>query len=176
MKKVVYALVCSLVVLSGLVFADHETKKETPKKPATVVDQKAAAEARKKWENSPDGVRFKKWKDSPEGMRILASGAKVRGDIKAFTGMEATITALAVSPPARVPGFLVTIGDETYILDLHSYKERQNVKDLKVNDKVTIKSHGGAYSPKHPHYIISAERIEQNGKLIFKRVLPKGGC
>ena len=32
MKKVIYALILPLVVVGGLVFANHEIKNETPKK------------------------------------------------------------------------------------------------------------------------------------------------
>ena len=32
MKKIIYALILPLVVISGLVFANHDIKSETPKK------------------------------------------------------------------------------------------------------------------------------------------------
>ena len=73
MKKIIYALIISLVVVSGLVFSfapfaygsseNREIKKETAKKsipkPHSAAKNKAEL---KKWEASPDGVKLKKWK------------------------------------------------------------------------------------------------------------------
>ena len=68
MKKVIYELILPLVVVSGLVFANGEIKKETLKrstpKPISAAEREAEL---KKWEATPDGVRFKKWEASLAG-------------------------------------------------------------------------------------------------------------
>ena len=55
MKKIIYTLILSLVVVGGLVFANREIKKEPSKKATskspTAVEMKAA---RKQWEASPE--------------------------------------------------------------------------------------------------------------------------
>ena len=72
MKKVTYALILPLVVVSGLVFANREIKIETSKKsapePLSAAEMKAE---RKKWGASPDGIKYKKWEASPEGKKCL---------------------------------------------------------------------------------------------------------
>ena len=72
MKKVIYALILPLVVVSGLVFANREIKNETSKKstpkPLSAAERKAE---RKKWEATPDGIKFKKWEASPAGKKVL---------------------------------------------------------------------------------------------------------
>ena len=72
MKKVIYALILPLVVVSGLVFANREIKNETSKKstpkPLSAAERKAEL---KKWEATPDGIKFKKWEASPEGKKVL---------------------------------------------------------------------------------------------------------
>ncbi len=51
MKKVIYALILPLVVVGGLVFANHEIKNETSKKPTPKPFSAAEMKAAKaKWE------------------------------------------------------------------------------------------------------------------------------
>jgi hypothetical protein len=61
MKKVIYALILPLVVVSGLVFANREIKNETSKKstpkPLSAAERKAEL---KKWEATPDGINVQK--------------------------------------------------------------------------------------------------------------------
>jgi len=75
MKNVIYALILPLVVVSGLVFANREIKKETFHKPSpkpfSIADRKAHRDDLKKWEASPDGIKFKEWEVSPEGKRCM---------------------------------------------------------------------------------------------------------
>jgi hypothetical protein len=70
MKKVIYALLLPLVVVGGLVFANHENKNETskksPPKPLTAAEMKAG---RERWEATPDGIKFKAWEASPAGKK-----------------------------------------------------------------------------------------------------------
>ena len=78
MKKVIYALILPLVVIGGLMFANHEIKNENAKKstpkPLSAAEIKAE---REKWEATPGGIAYTKWKASPEGEKVLASAAKI---------------------------------------------------------------------------------------------------
>ena len=79
MKKVIYALILPLVVVSGLVYANREIKNETSKKsipkPLSAAEMKAE---RKRWEATPGGINFKKWESSPAGKKVYAAEAKIR--------------------------------------------------------------------------------------------------
>lgn len=174
MKKVIYALILTLVVVSGLVFANREIKngyfKKLPPKPLTVAEKKAEM---KKWEASPDGVKFKKWEASAEGKKVHASAVKIRKYLHAFTNMEAVVISL--SPPPASPNdycVLVRINGDDYLL---SNAPRQ-LKGLKVNDKIIIRSHGAGRAPKYPYLIIWGDYIERDGKIIYKRPPHEGGC
>ena len=61
MKKIIYALILPLVVVSGLVFANLEIKNEASKKlsPQTLTAAERSAE-RQKWEAIADGIKYKK--------------------------------------------------------------------------------------------------------------------
>jgi hypothetical protein len=65
MKKVIYALILPLVVVSGLVFANRAIKTETSPKPLSIADRKAHRDDKKKWEASPDGIAGTKMGGSP---------------------------------------------------------------------------------------------------------------
>ena len=108
MKKVIYALILPLLVVSGLVLANREIKNETSKKstakPLSAAEKEAAL---KKWEATPDGIKFSKWKVSPEGQRVLAGAAKIRNHISASTNMEAVVTSLSLPP-----GSLLSFGSK----------------------------------------------------------------
>ncbi|MCH5597851.1 hypothetical protein [Niabella ginsengisoli] len=72
MKKVIYALILPLVVISGLVFANRKIENETTKQPSP--KPLSAAEIkneREKWEATPDGIMFKKWEASPAGKKCM---------------------------------------------------------------------------------------------------------
>ena len=103
MKKIIYALILPLVVVSGLVLANREIKNEASKKstskPLSAAERKAAL---KKWEATPDGINFKKWEASPAGKKVYAAEAKIRKHISAFTNMEAVVTSLSLPPGSRL--------------------------------------------------------------------------
>ena len=63
MKKTIYLLTLALTLVSGVVLANYEMKKEnkSSKKPMSIADKKANEKARKKWETSPDGKRYMAW-------------------------------------------------------------------------------------------------------------------
>ena len=77
MKKKIHLLILPLVVVSGLVFANCEFKKET--KSLSVADGKTRMmDERKKWEASPDGIKYKEWENSAEGKKVHASHDKIK--------------------------------------------------------------------------------------------------
>ncbi len=179
MKKVIYALILPLVVVSGLVFANREIKNKTSKMPTPKPLSAAETEAElKKWEASPDGVKFKKWEASPAGKKVHAGIAKIMKDISAFTNMEAVITSLSLPPGSRLGfGVMARIDSVDYIVKFEPEKSQlEQLYNLKVNDKIIIRSHNVSYAPKYSYPIVSAEYVERDSIVIFKRVPRKGGC
>ncbi|NML36809.1 hypothetical protein HHL17_06330 [Chitinophaga sp. G-6-1-13] len=181
MKKVIYALILPLVVVSGLVFAIGDSKNETSKKsipkPLSAAEMKAE---RKRWEATPDGIKFKKWEASPEGKKVLVSAAKISNQISASANMEAVVTSLSLPPGSRLGfGVMVRINGDDYILSFgleNSGNEFQQLHSLKVNDKIIIKSHSVSYAPKYSYPIVSGNYVERDSKIIYKRAPRKGGC
>jgi hypothetical protein len=178
MKKAIYVLILPLVVVSGLVFANREIKNETKPspKPLAIANKKAARDDMKKWEASPDGIKFKEWEVSPEGKKVHASADKIRKYIKAFTNMEAVVTSLtfqrANGKSSGPKWLIVSINGEEYMMQF-SPKDFQQLNSLKVNDKIIVRSHYAGYSPNHPYLIISGDYIERNSKILFKRDFSK---
>lgn len=178
-KKVIYALMLPLVVVSGLLFANREIKNETTKKPSprplSVAEMKAE---REKWEATPEGIKYKKWEASPEGKKVLAGAAKIRKHITAFTNMEAVVTSLSLPPGSRLGfGVMARIDGVDYIVKFEPEKSQlEQLHSLKVNDKIIIRSHSVSHAPKYSYPIVSCEYVERDSKVIFKRVPRKGGC
>ncbi|MHA4893334.1 hypothetical protein ACXZ1K_01180 [Pedobacter sp. PWIIR3] len=172
MKRIMYALILPLVVVTGL------------SKPLSGLDRKAKRDDKKTWEASADGIKYKKWEVSPEGKKVRSSADKIRSDISAFTGMEAMVTSLSLplrknGKPSGFEGILVDINGETYMVQFGAANNNPDYKQLhslKVNDKIVIRSRYAGYSPNYPYLLISGDLIEHNGKTIFKRKFPKGGC
>lgn len=182
MKKMIYVLILSFVVVSGLVFANHETKNEISKKarPKKLSTAEKIA-ALKKWEATPDGIMYKKWEASPAGKKVYASEAKIRKSINDFANMEGVVTSLSLPLGARLGfGMMVKINNDDYILSFGLEKfasnEFQQLQSLKVNDTIIIKSHSVSHAPKYLYPIISGDYVEQNSKIIYKRVPSKDGC
>ena len=179
MKKVIYALILPLVVVSGLVFANREIKNETSKKstpkPLSAAESKAEL---KKWEATPAGILYKKWEASPAGKKVYAAEAKIREHIKDSTNMEGVVTSLSLPPGSRLGfGVMVRINGDDYILNFAPEKSQlEQLQSLKVNDKIIIKSHSVSYAPKYSYPIVSGDYVERDSKVIFKRVPRKGGC
>ncbi|MDQ6471934.1 hypothetical protein RB619_14875 [Flavobacterium sp. LHD-80] len=179
MKKIIYALILPLVAVSSLVFANSESKNETPKKPTPKTLSAAERKAElKKWEASPDGIKVKKWKESPEGEKVLAGIAKISKPISDFTNMEAVVTSLSLPPGSRLGfGMMVRINGEDYILRFEpQMSQLEQLQSLKVNDKIILKSHSVSYAPKYSYPILSGDYVERDGKVIYKRVLSEDGC
>lgn len=185
MKKIIYALLLSLVVVSGLVFANREIKSETPKKsipkpsggiPLSAAERKAEL---KKWEASPDGVMYKKWEESPAGKKVYASEAKISKSIRDSTNMEAIVTSLSLPQGSRLGfGVMVRINGDDYILSfgIEESNEFQQLHSLKVNDKIIIKSRSVSHAPKYSYPIVAGDYVERDSKILYKRVPRKGGC
>ncbi len=180
MKKVIYALILLLVVVSGLVLANrgfkNETSKKSTPKPLSAAERTAAL---KEWEATPEGIKFKKWEASPAGKKVYASAAKISKSISDSTSMEAVVTSLSLPPGSRLGfGVMISINDEDYILSFGPEKsdEFQQLHSLKVNDKIVIKSHFVSYAPKYSYPIVSGDYVERDSKMIYKRAPRKGGC
>ena len=179
MKKVIYALILPLVVIGGLVFANREIRNETSKKltpkPLSAAEMKAEKE---KWESTPDGINYKKWEASPAGKKVYAAEAKIRKQINALTNMEAVVTSLSLPPGSRLGfGVMVRINGDDYIVKFEPEKSQlEQLRSLKVNDKIIIRSHAVSHAPKYAYPIIWGDYVERDGKIIYKRVPRKGGC
>jgi hypothetical protein len=188
MKKIIYALILLLVVVSGLVFVNREIKNETSKKSTPKLLSAAERVAvLKKWEASPDGILFNKWKVSPAGKKVLAGAAKIRMSIRNFTNMEGVVTSLSLPPGSRLGfGVMVRINGDDYILAFGTEKSGKNIlnfniefeplQSLKVNDKIIIRSHSVSYAPKYSYPIVAGDYVERDSKVIYKRAPRKGGC
>ncbi|MFB3387551.1 hypothetical protein [Flavobacterium sp. LAR06] len=188
MKKILYVLILSLVVVSGAVFANRITKNETPKKsmpkPLSAAERKAAL---KKWEATPDGVLYKKWQVSPAGQKVHSSVTKISKSVIEYTNMEAVVTSLSLPPDSRLGfGMMVNINGDDYILvfgpervgtNILSFKyEFEQLHQLKVNDKIIIRSHHISQAPKYSYPIIAGDYVEKDGKILYKREVNKDGC
>ncbi|TKC12792.1 hypothetical protein FA048_04015 [Pedobacter polaris] len=177
-RTVSYALILSLVVVSGLVFANREIKNETKPstKPLSTAERKARiVEDKKKWEASPDGIKYKKWAVSAEGKKVHASHDKIRKYMDAFSNMEAVVTSVTFQRNGKSSGIkwlIVKINGEEYMMQF-SPKDFKQLNSLKVNDKIIVRSRSAGYSPNHPYLIVSGDYIEWNGKTLFKRDFSK---
>ena len=180
MKKVIYALILPLVVVSGLlVFANRDIKNETSKKSTPKPLSAAEREAEvKKWEATPGGIMYKKWEASPEGKKVLAGAAKIRKHISDSTNMEAVVTSLSLPPGSRLGfGVMARIDDDDYIVKFDPEKSQlEQLHSLKVNDKIIIRSHSVSHAPKYSYPIVSCDYVERDSKIIYKRAPRKGGC
>ena len=179
MKKVIYALILPLVVVSGLVFANREIQNETSKKstpkPLSAAERKAELE---KWEATPDGIIYKKWEASPAGKKVHAAEAKIRKHIKDYTNMEGVVTSLSLPPGSRLGfGVMVRINGDNYIVKFEPEKSQlEQLQSLKVNDKIILRSHNVSHAPKYAYPIISGDYVERDSKIIYKSAPRKGGC
>lgn len=166
MRKSNHLLLFSMLMLSNLAFANNESK----------LDNKAAL---KKWEATPEGMFFKKWESSAAGKKVYASEARIRKSIKEFSNMEAIVTSLTLPAGSRLGyGVMVRIKDEDFILSFGPAlkNEFDQIRSLKVNDKIVIKSHSVSHAPKYAYPIVAGDYVEREGKLLYKRIPGKGGC
>lgn len=179
MKKVIFALMLPLIVMSGLVFANREIKNETVKKhsqkPLSAAEKKAEM---KKWEATPDGIKFKQWEESPRGKKVYAAEDKIWKHITDYTNIEGVVTSLSLPPNSRLGfGVMVRMNGDDYIVTFDAENSQlEQLYSLKVNDKIMIKSHYLSHAPKYSYPIVSCGYLQRDGKVIFKRIARKGGC
>ncbi len=179
MKKIIYTLILSLVVVSGLVFANREIKNETSKKitpkPLSAAEREAEL---KKWEATPEGIKYKKWEVSPAGQKVYAAEAKIRKNITDSTNMEGVVTSLSLPPGSRLGfGVMVRINNDDYILNFAPEKSQlEQLHSLQVNDKIIIRSRNVSHAPKYAYPIVAGDYVERDSKLIYQRVPRKDGC
>ncbi|WP_338645305.1 hypothetical protein V5J73_09395 [Flavobacterium sp. KS-LB2] len=187
-KRIIYTLILMLVVVSGLVFSfaqfafgtdvNREIKNETTpsSRSLSIAERKANLDKRKKWETSPDGIKYKAWEVSPEGKKIHASHDKIKQYIKDFSNMEAVVTSVTFQREnAKSSGpkwLIVRINGEDYMMQ-YIPKDFEQLKSLKVNDKIIVKSRSAGYSPNHPYLILSGDYIARKNTILFKRDFSK---
>ncbi|HPJ10157.1 MAG TPA: hypothetical protein PLS51_05970 [Flavobacterium sp.] len=192
MKKTICWLMLSLIAVSGLVFGfsqltfdscvHRSIKDETQPspKPLSVAARKPAADARKKWEASPDGIAYKSWEVSPQGQKAQASYEKIKKDLNTFADMEAVVTSVTferANANSTGPKWLiVNINGEEYMMQF-SPKDFRQLNGLKEHDKIIVRSRSASCSPNHPFLILSGDYIAQNNTVLFKRNLSNNnGC
>lgn len=179
MKKVIFALMLPLIVISGLVFANRETKNESTKKqfqkPLSAAEKTAAM---KKWEATPDGIKFKQWEVSSRGKKVYTAEEKIWKHLTDNSNMEAVVTSLSLPPGSRLgSGVMVRINGDDYIVTFDATESQlSQLQSLKINDRILIKSRYVSHAPKYAYPIISCGSLEKDSKVIFKRVPRKGGC
>jgi hypothetical protein len=174
------ALILPIALVSGFLFTNCDSKNEsvakTPPKPLTAAESKAAL---KQWEASSDGIQFKNWEASSEGKKVHAGAVKINKFIRSNSNMKGVVTSLTLPEGSRLGfGVMVNIEGEEYILSMGpvSNVEMQQLKSLRVNDKIIIKSNSVAKAPKYAFAIVSGEYLERDRKVIYKRIPNKGGC
>jgi len=192
MKKTIYFLILPLVVVSGLVLSfapfaycsdvnrDFKNETKPSQKPISMNSPKSALEQRKKWEASPDGIKYKEWEVSLEGQKVHASHDKIKMYLKDFADMEAVVTSVTFQRENATPSgpkwLIVSINGETYMMQF-SPKDFQRFHNLKVNDKIIVRSRSAGYSHNHPYLIVSGDYIAQDNEVLFKRDFSKNnGC
>jgi hypothetical protein len=180
MKKIIYALILPLIVVSGLVYANCEIKNDTSTKsipkPFSAAERKTTLEI---WEATPEGIKFKKWEASPAGKKVNNGAAKISKSIRDYTNMEGVVTSLSLPPGARLGfGVMVRINGDDYILSfgLEKSNEFEQLRSFKVNDKIMIRSHNVSRAPKYAYPIVAGDYVERDTKIMYIRAPRKGGC
>ena len=86
--------------------------------------------------------------------------------------MEAVVTSVTfqfVNTKSSGPNWLIVrINGEDYMMQF-SQKDFQQLSNLKVTDKITVRSRSAGYSPNHPYLILSGDYIARDNKILFKR-------
>jgi hypothetical protein len=179
MKKVIYALFLPLFVVSVLVFAGCQMKNDASEKPApkqfSAAETKAAREA---WEATPEGQKYKQWESSHAGMKVFTGEANIKKYISNFTNMEAVVTSLTLPPGSRLGfGVMARIDGVDYIVKFEPEQAQlAPLQRLKVGDKIIIRSRTVSHAPKYAYPIVTGDEVEQDGKMIYKRIIRNGGC
>jgi hypothetical protein len=89
--------------------------------------------------------------------------------------MEAVVTSLSLPPGSRLGfGVMVRINGDDYILRFDD--DPQQLRSLKVNDKIIVKSHTVSHAPKYAYPIVWGEYVERDSIILYKHAPRKGGC
>jgi hypothetical protein len=179
MKKVIYALILPLVVISGMVFANREIDNEILQKSTPgPISAAERATALKQWEATPGGIAYKKWESSPAGKKVYAAEANIRKHLIDSSNMEAVVTSLSLPPGSKLGiAVMARINGDDYIVKFDAEKSQlEQLCSLKVDDKIIIRSRNVSHAPKYAYPIVSGDYVERDGKVIFKRIPRKGGC
>ncbi len=169
-----------MVVISGLVYANRDIKSDTSIKP--IPKPLTAAEridGRKQWEATPAGIMFKKWEASPSGIKVHNGAVKISKSIRNYSDMEGVVTSLSLPPGSRLGfGVMINIKGEDYILafGLESNHDFEQLRSLKVNDKIIIRSRSLTKAPKYAYPIVTGHYIERDGNVLYKFIPHNGGC
>ena len=183
MKKIIFLMLSTLLLVSGILLINRNTDSNNTK---PIQESLSAAESKaimKKWEATPAGIFYNEWKVSPAGKKVFTSESKIRMSLKEFKNMEGMVTSLSLPQGSRFGlGIMVKIQGDDFILTFDAEKNGENaqeieqLKNLKVNDKLIIRSHNVSHAPKYAFPIVSGDYIEKDGKMIFHRIPNKGGC
>lgn len=133
----------------------------------------------KKWEATSEGINFKKWEASFAGQKVLASAAKIIGLLKDSSDVAAFVTSLSLPSGSRL-GFAVMVrmkGDD-YILSFGPLQSNkfQQLRTLKVNDEIIVRSHFVSYAPRYSYPIVTGNYVARGNEIIYKAPPRKGGC
>ena len=92
--------------------------------------------------------------------------------------MEDIVTSLSLPPGPKLGfGVMARIDGVDYIVRFEPEKSQlEQLRSLKVDDKIIIRSHTVSHAPKYSYPIVSCDYVERDSKVIFKRVPRKGGC
>lgn len=90
--------------------------------------------------------------------------------------MEAVVTSVTFqreNAQSGGPKWLnVEIEGETYMMQFIP-KEFEQLKSLKANDKIIVRSRSAGFSHNHPYLILSSDYIAKDDKVLFKRDFSK---
>jgi hypothetical protein len=136
-------------------------------------------EVKKNWESSPAGIQMAKWKASTEGKKVLASRNAIQQHLTQFSEIEALVEDVeftrSLNGKSGPKWLIVSINKEKYMMQFN-LREFQKLQNLKVHDKITIKSRNAGFSPNHPYLILSSDYIEYKNTVIFERDINNNGC
>jgi hypothetical protein len=147
MKKAIYALILSLVVVSGLVYANREIKNETSKKsapkPLSAAEMKAE---RKKWY-----------------MEAVVTSLSLSPRSRSGFGVMVRINGY---------DYMLSFGPENSneFQQLHSLKVNDKII-IRSQSVFNV-----SYMPRHSYPTILGDYVERDGKIIYKCAPRKGGC
>ncbi len=135
--------------------------------------------ALKTWRDSPDGIQFTKWEASPTGQKVHAGAMKINRAIRGNAQLRGVVTSLRLPERSSLGfGIMVNIQGDDYILAFggETDDEFDALRNLQVNDQITIKSHHVSKAPKYAFAILSPSYVTKGAKLVYKHVQVKGGC